>query len=55
MTCQNPDCKKEIDHEKEVRLRTSKAFIEVIVDCPHCGIQHFTSFRPAELSVHTMG
>jgi len=54
MTCQNPDCAQEIDHEQEARLRTSTAFIEVIIDCPSCGLQHFTSFRPAEMCVQVM-
>lgn len=49
MKCQNPKCHKEIDHEKEARLVTTEEFIEVIVDCPHCMKEHYTSFRPDEL------
>jgi hypothetical protein len=49
MKCLNPDCKKTFDHQEAARLQTTDKYIEVVLFCPHCEAQHYTSIRPDEL------
>lgn len=43
MTCKNPDCKADIKHQDEAKLGGSGPYLEIIVICPECGAEHYTS------------
>ncbi len=41
MTCKS--CKEEIDHQAEATLGGSGPYLEIIVICPQCAAEHYTS------------